>query len=52
VHAPRSRFIPEALLGLFDHRTPGSARTAGGDRAARPALPKVDLGAALLDLWR
>jgi DNA helicase II / ATP-dependent DNA helicase PcrA len=52
VHAPRSRFIPKTLLGLFDHRMPGPVRTAGGDRAARPALPKVDVGAALLDLWR
>jgi DNA helicase-2/ATP-dependent DNA helicase PcrA len=52
VHAPRSRFIPEALLGLFEHRMPQPARTAGGDRAARPALPRVDVGAALLDLWR
>jgi DNA helicase II / ATP-dependent DNA helicase PcrA len=51
VHAPRSRFIPDALLGLFDHRMPGSAR-ARGDRPARPELPKVDLGAALLDRWR
>jgi DNA helicase-2/ATP-dependent DNA helicase PcrA len=51
VHAPRSRFIPEALLGLFDHRMPGSAR-ARGDRSARPELPKVELGAALLDMWR
>jgi DNA helicase-2/ATP-dependent DNA helicase PcrA len=51
VHTPRSRFIPDALLGLFDHRMPGSAR-ARGDRSARPELPKVDLGAALLDMWR
>ncbi|MGH6884524.1 MAG: ATP-dependent helicase [Geminicoccales bacterium] len=51
VHAPRSRFIPDALLGLFDHRMPGSAR-ARGDRSARPELPQVDLGATLLDMWR
>ena len=51
VHAPRSRFIPEALLGLFDHRMPGFCPDRG-DRSARPELPKVDLGAELLDMWR
>jgi DNA helicase-2/ATP-dependent DNA helicase PcrA len=52
VLAPRSRFIPEALLELFDHRMPDAARAPGGDRATRPELPKVDLGAQLLDMWR
>ena len=52
VHAPRSRFIPEALLELFDRRTPGSVRAPGFDRAAPPELPKVDVGAAMLDMWR
>ena len=52
VLAPRSRFIPESLLWLFDHRIPDAARPAGGERAARPELPKVDLGAELLDMWR
>jgi DNA helicase-2/ATP-dependent DNA helicase PcrA len=49
VHAPRSRFIPQALLELFDHRAPG--RSAGLDRAP-PELPKVDIGSAMLDMWR
>jgi DNA helicase II / ATP-dependent DNA helicase PcrA len=50
VHAPRSRFIPDPLLCLFEHRVPGSADAA--PRAARPELPKVDVGSLLLDMWR
>jgi DNA helicase II / ATP-dependent DNA helicase PcrA len=49
VHAPRSRFIPDPLLRLFEHRLPGSADAASG--AARAELPKVDVGAMLLEMW-
>jgi DNA helicase-2/ATP-dependent DNA helicase PcrA len=52
VHAPRSRFIPDPLLRLFEHRVLGSAGVAAGEGAARPELPKVDVGALLLDMWR
>jgi DNA helicase-2/ATP-dependent DNA helicase PcrA len=52
VHAPRSRFLPEALLELFDHRTPGILRARRLDPAAPPELAKVDVGAAMLDMWR
>jgi DNA helicase-2/ATP-dependent DNA helicase PcrA len=51
VHAPRSRFIPDRLLGLFDHRAPGVAVAAAGAGAARAELPRIDVGALLLDLW-
>jgi DNA helicase II / ATP-dependent DNA helicase PcrA len=52
VHAPRSRFVPEALLALFEHRIVGFERTASASGPAPPKLPKVDVGAQLLDLWR
>jgi hypothetical protein len=52
VLAPRSRFIPEAMLELFEHRIVGFDRSTTGDGPIRPELPKVDLGAALLDMWR
>jgi DNA helicase-2/ATP-dependent DNA helicase PcrA len=52
VHAARSRFIPDPLLRLFEHRMPGSAGAAAGEGAARPELPKVDVGALLIDMWR
>jgi DNA helicase-2/ATP-dependent DNA helicase PcrA len=51
VHAPRSRFIPDALLPLFDCRVPGGAAPAGAG-AARAQLPRIDVGAELLDMWR
>jgi DNA helicase-2/ATP-dependent DNA helicase PcrA len=52
VQAPRSRFIPDALLELFEQRAPGGGRPAGVERAPAAALPKVDVGSALLDMWR
>ena len=45
VHAPRSRFIPDPLLGLFDHRVLGFAAAEAGEGDARPALPRIDVGA-------
>ena len=51
VHAPRSRFIPDPLLDLFDARALGFAAATAGD-AARPELPRTDVGALLLDMWR
>jgi DNA helicase-2/ATP-dependent DNA helicase PcrA len=51
VHAPRSRFIPDALLPLFDCRVPGGEVPAGAG-AARAQLPRIDVGAELLDMWR
>ena len=53
VGALRSRFIPTALLPLFDLCAGGlSARTANGS-AGRPAeLPRIDLGARLREMWQ
>jgi DNA helicase-2/ATP-dependent DNA helicase PcrA len=50
VHAPRSRFIPPALLGHFDHGMawPGHAELA--DRERTP-LPTVDIAAELRAMW-
>ena len=52
VHAPRSRFIPAPLLGLFDHRAPSSGSVGLGGGSARAELPRIDVGAALLEMWR
>jgi DNA helicase II / ATP-dependent DNA helicase PcrA len=52
VHAPRSRFLPDPLLRLFEHRVPGAAGAATGEGAARPELPRIDVAAALIDMWR
>ena len=51
VHAPRSRFIPAALLDLFDHGAVATSPTAGpspGDRRQ----PRIDLQAKLREMWR
>ena len=50
VQAPRSRFIPPALLRHFDHGTPGTAHAAAADRGA-PALPRVDIAAQMRAMW-
>jgi DNA helicase II / ATP-dependent DNA helicase PcrA len=52
VHAPRSRFIPDPLLRFFERRVSGSTDAAAGKGAARPELPKIDVGAALIEMWR
>ena len=49
VHAPRTRFIPNALLGLFDQLT---TSPRGADASSRPArAPGLDIGAALRGMW-
>jgi DNA helicase-2/ATP-dependent DNA helicase PcrA len=48
VHAPRTRFIPEALLGLFEQTSVGSQRTGAAGPARAPGL---DIGAALRGMW-
>jgi DNA helicase-2/ATP-dependent DNA helicase PcrA len=50
VHAPRSRFIPPALLGHFDHGVAGSGHAEPADRERTP-LPTVDLAAELRAMW-
>jgi DNA helicase-2/ATP-dependent DNA helicase PcrA len=52
IHAPRSRFVPEALVDLFEHRVVGFERAAQDREPRRAALPNIDVGAQLLDMWR
>jgi DNA helicase-2/ATP-dependent DNA helicase PcrA len=52
VQAPRSRFIPDPMLGLFDHRVLGFAPARSGEDDARAGLPRTDVGALLVDMWR
>ncbi len=47
VRAPRTRFIPNALLRLFDLASP---TPSPGHRAADP-LPRVDLAAGMRRMW-
>jgi DNA helicase-2/ATP-dependent DNA helicase PcrA len=49
LYAPRSRFIPDSLLGLFERRTEG-ARHAG-EAADVPAAKTVDVPALLRQMW-
>jgi DNA helicase-2/ATP-dependent DNA helicase PcrA len=50
VSAPRSRFIPPALLSHFDHGTPGPAGTEPTSREHTP-LPTVDIAAQMRAMW-
>jgi DNA helicase-2/ATP-dependent DNA helicase PcrA len=50
VFAPRTRFIPDAILDRFDRATP--AEPCAGDGAApRPAGPRIDIAARLRAAW-
>jgi hypothetical protein len=47
--APRSRFLPDEVLGLFTRRATASDHTAD-EMLAGPVAP-VDIGARLRDMW-
>jgi hypothetical protein len=49
VMAPRSRFLPDEVLGLFTRRT-AAPNCAAEAMPLRPAAP-VDIGARLRDMW-
>jgi DNA helicase II / ATP-dependent DNA helicase PcrA len=49
LYASRTRFIPEALLGLFE-RTGWPVAAAGARTASQG--PKVDIGARMRGMWR
>jgi DNA helicase-2/ATP-dependent DNA helicase PcrA len=49
VMAPRSRFLPDEVLGLFSRRT-AAPSCAADAMPSRPAAP-VDIGARLRDMW-
>jgi DNA helicase-2/ATP-dependent DNA helicase PcrA len=49
VMAPRSRFLPDEVLGLFTRRT-AAPHCAADAMPLRPTAP-VDIGARLRDIW-
>jgi DNA helicase-2/ATP-dependent DNA helicase PcrA len=48
LYAIRTRFIPQALLPLFES---GFWPARGAAEAARAAAPRVDIGARLRRMW-
>jgi DNA helicase-2/ATP-dependent DNA helicase PcrA len=52
MHAPRTRFIPDALLGRFELRSHGLAPPWQVRASGRPDLAPVDLGARMRAMWR
>jgi DNA helicase-2/ATP-dependent DNA helicase PcrA len=51
MHAPRSRFLPDALLGRFERQSYGLAHAWHGDTAG-PTQAPVDIGARMRAMWR
>ncbi|HET6469781.1 MAG TPA: 3'-5' exonuclease, partial [Geminicoccaceae bacterium] len=51
VRAPRTRFITEAILALFDVRSCAWAAPGAAAPGRRAPLPAVDIGAALRGMW-
>jgi DNA helicase-2/ATP-dependent DNA helicase PcrA len=54
LYAPRTRFIPDELLGHFEPRTHGSqtSQTSNGSAVETAAIPHIaDVGKKLRDLW-
>ena len=49
VYAPRSRFLPDSLLGSFERLSHGGAQPDDG--APAPAAAAIDLGARLRATW-
>jgi DNA helicase-2/ATP-dependent DNA helicase PcrA len=49
VYAPRTRFIPEALLALFERRT--HSTTPPTDSFDRPSAARIDVQVRLRDMW-
>jgi hypothetical protein len=47
--APRSRFLPDEVLGLFTRRS-AAPNCAADAMPLRPTSP-VDIGARLRDMW-
>ena len=50
VRAPRSRFLPDGLLHLFEHAAV-AATHSGAPVAAPVAVPGIDLAAAVRSMW-
>jgi DNA helicase-2/ATP-dependent DNA helicase PcrA len=51
VLAPRSRFLPDQILGLFS-RVDGSPRCPMDDRQPASPVPRVDISVRLREMWR
>jgi DNA helicase II / ATP-dependent DNA helicase PcrA len=52
LYTPRSRFLTDPMLRLFERRTRGRGQAADGARARRTSLPDpIDVGAKLRDMW-
>src|SRR4051812_50140357 len=49
VRVPRTRFVTDAMLGLFEVVWPAAPRT--GSTEPPPSLPAVDIAAGLRDPW-
>jgi DNA helicase II / ATP-dependent DNA helicase PcrA len=51
---PRTRFLPEGLLGLFERSAPASGawRAPGNDVAVAAAGPRIDVAARLRQRWQ
>src|SRR3989454_1612176 len=49
VHAPRTRFIPDALLPLFERRAHGRRQTA--DSLDSPVVVRVDVQTRIREMW-
>jgi DNA helicase-2/ATP-dependent DNA helicase PcrA len=50
VHAPRTRFIPDALLPLFERRAHGALQTT--DSLDSPVAARIDVQTRLREMWR
>src|SRR5205823_11626798 len=50
VYAPRTRFIPDALLPLFERRAQGSLHAA--DSLGSPVAARIDVQTRLREMWR
>src|SRR5205823_3701090 len=50
VHAPRTRFIPDALLPLFERRAHGTLHAA--DSLGSPVAARIDVQTRLREMWR
>jgi DNA helicase-2/ATP-dependent DNA helicase PcrA len=53
VFTPRTRFISDAMLGLFERKTRSRSQTGAEGAAGRSrAAVRVDVGARLRDMWQ
>ncbi len=50
LYAPRSRFLPDAILEHFDRAHRGRAPTGSGESASKAPV-RIDVGARLRDMW-